>query len=90
MIKRRIIIVDYGPNLVSICKMFIDDGVFEVDAFTNSFLAFSNFNHNFYDLFILDTKMPDMDCLDLYKKIRVRLQCNNFLFDSKWILLRDF
>jgi DNA-binding response OmpR family regulator len=52
--------------------MVIDDGVFEVDAFTNSFLAFLNFNHNFYDLLILDIKMPDMDGLDLYKKIRVR------------------
>jgi len=68
---RRIIIIDYEPNLVSICRMVIDDGVFEVNAFTNSFLALSNFNHNFYDLLILDIKMPDMDGLDLYKKIRV-------------------
>jgi DNA-binding response OmpR family regulator len=69
---RRIIIIDYEPNLVSICRMVIDDGVFEVNAFTNSFLALSNFNHNFYDLLILDIKMPDMDSIDLYKKIRVR------------------
>ena len=68
---RRIIIVDYEPNLVSICRMVIDDGVFEVNAFTNSFLALSNFNQNFYDLLILDIKMPDMDGLYLYKKIRV-------------------
>jgi DNA-binding response OmpR family regulator len=51
--------------------MVIDDGVFEVNAFTNSFLALSNFNHNFYGLLILDIKMPDMDGLYLYKKIRV-------------------
>ena len=63
--------MDYEPILVSICIMVIDDGVFEVNAFTNSFLALSNFNHNFYDLLILDIKMPDMDGLDLYKKIRV-------------------
>jgi len=63
--------------------MVIDDGVFEVNAFTNSFLALSNFNHNFYDLLILDIKMPEMDGLDLYKKIRVRQQCNNLIFDSK-------
>ena len=68
---RRIIIIDYEPNLVSICRMVIDDGVFEVNAFTNSFLALSNFNRNFYDLLILDIKMPDMDGLYLYKKIRV-------------------
>ena len=69
---RRIIIMDYEPVLISICIMVIDDGVFEVNAFTNSFLALSNFNHNFYDLLILDIKMPDMDSIDLYKKIRVR------------------
>jgi DNA-binding response OmpR family regulator len=68
---RRIIIMDYEPILVSICIMVIDDGVFEVNAFTNSFLALSNFNHNFYRLLILDIKMPDMDGLYLYKKIRV-------------------
>jgi len=64
--------MDYEPVLISICIMVIDDGVFEVNAFTNSFLALSNFNHNFYDLLILDIKMPDMDSIDLYKKIRVR------------------
>ena len=69
---RRIIIMDYEPVLISICIMVIDDGVFEVNAFTNSFLALSNFNHNFYGLLILDIKMPDMDSIDLYKKIRVR------------------
>ena len=68
---RRIIIIDYEPNLVSIRRMVIDDGVFEVNAFTNSFLAISNFNQYFYDLLILDVKMPEMVGLDLYKKIRV-------------------
>lgn len=71
MIKRRITIVDYEPIIVSICKMIIDDGVFEVDAFTKSFLAFSNFDHNFYDLLILNIKMHDMDGLDYIKKMEL-------------------
>ena len=68
MVKRRILIVDDEPGLVSICKRVLEDGGFEVDAFTDSILAFSNFKPNFYDLLILDIKMPDIDCFDLYKK----------------------
>jgi DNA-binding response OmpR family regulator len=68
--KRRILIVDDEPDLVSICKMVLEHEGFEVVAFTDSFLAFSNFKPNFYDLLILDIKMPDMDGFDLYKKIK--------------------
>jgi DNA-binding response OmpR family regulator len=68
--KIRILVVDDEPDLVSVCKMVLEDKGFEVDAFTDSSLAFSNFKPNFYDLLILDIKMPDVDGLDLYKKIK--------------------
>jgi DNA-binding response OmpR family regulator len=48
--------------------MFLEDAGFKVDVFTDSVLAFSNFKPNFYDLIILDIKMPHMDGFELYKK----------------------
>ena len=69
MEKKKILVVDDEPDLTILCKMILEDEGFTVDAFTDSLLALSNFKPNFYDLVILDIKMPDMDGFELYKKI---------------------
>ena len=43
---------------------------FKVDAFTEALVALSNFKADFYDLVILDIKMPDMNDFELYKEMR--------------------
>jgi DNA-binding response OmpR family regulator len=43
---------------------------FVVDGFDDSTLALSNFRLGFYDLIILDIKMPKMNGLELCKEIR--------------------
>ena len=70
MKKKRIFIVDDEPDLAIICKMIWEDKGYEVDSFTDPVLALSKFIPNFYDLLILDIKMPEMDGFDLYEKIR--------------------
>src|SRR4051794_38824863 len=50
--------------------MVLEDEGYEVDKFTDSLLALSKFKPQVYELFILDIKMPDMDGLDLYKKLK--------------------
>ncbi len=69
MERKKILVVDDEPDLTILCKMILEDEGFTVDAFTDSLLALSNFKPNFYDLVILDIKMPDMDGFELYKKI---------------------
>ena len=69
MEKKKILVVDDEPDLTILCKMILEDEGFTVDAFTDSLLALSNFKPNFYDLVILDIKMPGMDGFELYKKI---------------------
>ncbi len=70
--KRKILVVDDEPDNTSIFSVSLEDGGFEVDAFTDPLLALSKFksDHKKYDLLILDIKMPDMNGFELYEEIR--------------------
>ncbi len=70
MDTKKILVVDDEPDLTMLCKMILEDEGFSVDAFTDSLLALENFKPNFYDLIILDIKMPVLDGFELYKKIK--------------------
>ncbi|HYO06784.1 MAG TPA: response regulator [Phototrophicaceae bacterium] len=67
--KKRICIVDDEPDIILLCKLVLEDAGFKVYTFTDSLQALSNFKPNFYDLVILDIKMPNMDGFELCKKI---------------------
>jgi CheY-like chemotaxis protein len=67
--KKRICIVDDEPDIILLCKLVLEDAGFNVYTFTDSLQALSNFKPNFYDLVILDIKMPNMDGFELCKKI---------------------
>ena len=69
--KRKILVVEDEPDNTSIFSMGLEDGGFEVDAFTDPLLALSTFKAGKkYDLLILDIKMPDMNGFELYEEIR--------------------
>lgn len=69
MEKKIICIVDDEPDITLLCKLVLEDAGFKVYTFTDSLQALSNFKPNFYDLVILDIKMPNMDGFELCKKI---------------------
>jgi DNA-binding response OmpR family regulator len=48
----------------------LEDNGFGVDVFTDSILALDNYKANFYNLIILDIKMPKINGFELYTKIR--------------------
>ncbi len=48
----------------------LEDNGFKVDSFTDPTIALQSYRINFYDLVILDIKMPKMDGFQLYAKIR--------------------
>ncbi|MER5175472.1 MAG: response regulator [Candidatus Nitrosocosmicus sp.] len=68
--KKRICFVDDEPDIILLCKIVLEEGGFEVHTFTDSLLALSSFKPGFYDLIVLDIKMPNMDGFELYKKIK--------------------
>jgi CheY-like chemotaxis protein len=68
--KNKIFLVDDELDVSYTISTVLQDNGFEVDAFTDSVLALANYKTNFYDLIILDIKMPGMDGFELCKKIR--------------------
>lgn len=67
---KRIMIVDDEPDINSAFKVVLKRGGFDVDTFDDPVDALEKFKPKFYDLLILDVKMPDMDGFELYQKIK--------------------
>ena len=59
---------EYDHN--SIFTIGLQDAGFEVDAYYDPQLALSAFKLDYYDLLILDIRMPKIDGYELYDKIR--------------------
>ena len=67
---KKILVIDDEPDLTYTIKNILEDNGFEVvDTFPDSILALDSYKANFYDLVILDIKMPKMDGFELYVKI---------------------
>jgi CheY-like chemotaxis protein len=68
--KRRILLVDDEPDNSSIFRIALEDNGFDVDTFDDPTLALSAFKSDYYDLLILDIKMPKMNGYELYEKMK--------------------
>ena len=68
--SKNILIVDDESDITFTIKSILENNGFKVDSFTDPISALDNYQINFYDLIILDIKMPKMDGFELYIKIR--------------------
>ena len=66
---RRILVVDDEPNHCSIYRMTLQDAGFECASYTDPVKALQEFRPNYYDLVILDIRMPVLNGFELCKKI---------------------
>ena len=67
---KKILLVDDEPDVIYAIKSILEDNGLQIDSFNDSVLALKSYKINFYDLVILDIKMPKMDGFELYIKIR--------------------
>jgi CheY-like chemotaxis protein len=67
---KKILLVDDEPDVIYAIKSVLEDNKFEIDSFNDPITALKSYRSNFYDLVILDIKMPKMDGFELYTKIR--------------------
>ena len=63
-------IIDDDKDITNLFAIFLEYNGYIVDAYTNPIEAFNNFRQNSHDLIILDLKMPKMDGMTLYRKIK--------------------
>jgi DNA-binding response OmpR family regulator len=68
--KKSILLVDDEHDNNLIFTIGLQDAGFEVDAYTDAELALSAFKPDYYDLLLLDIKMPKMDGYGLYEKLK--------------------
>ena len=68
--NQRILVVDDEPDVNITLKLALEGEGFDVDTFDNPKLALSSFRPNYYDLLLLDIKMPEMNGFELYEQIK--------------------
>src|SRR5918999_6405934 len=68
--QKRIMAVDDEADLTMLCSLALEYHGFKVDTFTDSQEALSKYKPDYYDLVILDIKMPKMDGFQLYDEIK--------------------
>jgi DNA-binding response OmpR family regulator len=67
--KTRILLVDDEQDITFSFRMGLENNGFVVDTFNDPKEALSNFKSGFYDLLVIDIKMPKMNGFELYQEI---------------------
>ena len=67
---KRIFLVDDDYDHTITFKLGLEHAGFEVDAYNDPAIALSKFRPDYYDLLLIDVKMPKIDGFELYEKIR--------------------
>jgi DNA-binding response OmpR family regulator len=68
--KKRILIVDDEPDVNTVFKQVLEQSGFNADSYDDPTLALEHFKACFYDLILLDIKMPVIDGFHLYKDMK--------------------
>jgi CheY-like chemotaxis protein len=68
--KKRVLLVDDEPDICMIYQMVLEDAGYECVSYIDPVKALQQFRPNYYDLVLLDVKMPILNGFELCKKIR--------------------
>src|SRR5215510_8658967 len=88
--KQRILIVDDEPDITIALKIYLEIQGFHVDAFTDPVYALAQFKPGFYQLLILDIKMPEMNGFELYTEIKKKDKTIKVIFLTALSEMRDY
>ena len=89
MKNKRILLVDDESDVITVLTFALEDYGFEVESYNSPLVALSNFKPNYYDLAILDIKMPEMNGFKLLHEIRKEDENLRICFLTALTELRD-
>ena len=67
--RNRILLVDDEPDLCTVYQIVLQDAGYECIPYTDSIKALQEYRPSYYDLILLDIKMPVLNGFELCKKI---------------------
>jgi DNA-binding response OmpR family regulator len=70
MRNKRILIVDDEKDITDTFKRGLDQQGFEVLTYNDPELALSQFKENWFDLLLIDIKMPKISGFELYRRLK--------------------
>ena len=68
--RRRILLVDDEPDICLVYQIILQDAGYECRSYIDPVKALQEFRVNYYDLILLDIKMPVLNGFELCKRIR--------------------
>lgn len=66
----KLMAVDDDADITFTLKKELEQSGFSLDVFNDPIAALANFKADYYDLILLDIKMPQMNGYDLYQEIK--------------------
>jgi DNA-binding response OmpR family regulator len=67
----KVLVIDDDPDITSLYKEALEkEGGFNVDTYNDPSQALSNFKSDYYDISLIDVKMPGRDGFNLYKELK--------------------
>jgi DNA-binding response OmpR family regulator len=68
--SRKILVVDDESDVNRSLREVLEPNGFKVDSYEDPLMALENFRIRYYDLAILDIKMPEMNGFSFYREIK--------------------
>ena len=69
---KRIAVVDDEPDITNVLKKGLERYGFIVDTFNDPQAALARFQPMYYDIMIIDIRMPRINGFDLYRQVKKR------------------
>ncbi|MGB7956716.1 MAG: response regulator [Candidatus Nitrosopolaris sp.] len=67
---KRILVVNDEKDINTTVRQVLETKGFKVDSYEDPHLALENFQRQYYDLVIIDNKMPQMNGFAFYKEVK--------------------